>query len=230
MKGIHNMKYYLSEKEFFLILSAMGMTRWFGIQLTEKFNVSSEEESHRTLAGLCEKQIIGFSDTEQIFLKEPFDLMFAVLNLAEQCILSKRAEGTEDVICHYIVQDAVVSVYGEPRQKNTLCISCMDMTSWTEYLWEDGYFPETVLGEKDEPEIVQEISDLQYCSIENFNSANVDSVFEIMQMTTGKMKKKLICCDRGECSYLYFYENGIFERFPCIRKNSEKLLKKLIDI
>ena len=176
----------LNNEEFMLMLSAAGISGWYGIELKGDADFADDEAKFNScLAGLYRKGLIEWGESKAR-VSEKARAVFDVLKRAPVCIISRHTYNDDTDIGSYCSDGRVViserSLMGTDEIKLTL----MTAEEWISMFDKGGYFPKVMEAPAD--------MDAKHLTPEN---GDLISEFEVRSIPDGKLLEKLMLFDCG---------------------------------
>jgi hypothetical protein len=176
----------LNNEEFMLMLSAVGVSGWYGIELKGDTGFADDEARFNScLAGLYRKGLIEWGESKAK-VSDSARAVFDVLRSAPVCITSTNLREQNSDIGSYCSDDRVViserSLLGTDEIKLTL----MSSDEWISMFEKCGYFPKVMQAPPD--------MDAGHMFPEN---GDLISSFEVRSIPDGKLLEKLMLFDCG---------------------------------
>ena len=134
---------YLKVSEWNFLLAGLGVTDWYGLDGGQSVPESDPAAVHRMLAGLYRKEIVDW-DGGQVFVKPPFDIIFASLLICRKCITIRAEKRETPVRCCYIGTEDVVLTEKSRREADALCVFSLPKEAFLAFALEQADMPEGI--------------------------------------------------------------------------------------
>lgn len=178
--------YYLKETEWKLLLAGIGITAWFGLDSGKTETEKKEEEIHRILAGLYQKEVIDW-ENEAAVIRKPFAAIFDTLQKSRFCITIQRRKAGEPVRCCYIGETDVIVTEKSQREEEAICVFLLAKDAFLLFALENPEVSEGIFWESGEEEF----------------AAGEDVVsFQLRNCRSGEMKSEMILRESGLQTFL----------------------------
>lgn len=213
---------YLTEKEFLVLLSAVGRKEWEGVfdeSILTGWKI--ESEMNEILSSLYQKGTIEWENGKATILpstREIFDLLEEV----QQYAFYARLDEEYPMEYLYLSGSDVVCVRRSIHEEGKLRLSLQSLEQWEQELWENGIFPvnmEPFEGElpTDCPGILADADELI--------KSNIVLVFEKRKFFGGKPSSRLLVKEKGLYSFIYLQKEGKTQ----VYYEEQEVAKKMFD-
>ena len=176
----------LNNEEFMLMLSAAGITEWYGMELGgDQSFAGSDVKFNACIAGLYGKGLIEWGKSKAR-ISDKARPVFDVLRRAPVCIICSNTGEQSLDLCSYCHDGRVVLAERSLMNDAEIKLTVMDADEWISMFEKSGYFPEVMVApaELDASHFVPENEDLI-------------SQFEVRSIPEGKLLEKLMLFDCG---------------------------------
>ena len=176
----------LNNEEFMLMLSAAGITEWYGMELGgDQSFAGSDVKFNACIAGLYGKGLIEWGKSKAR-ISDKARPVFDVLRRAPVCIICSNTGEQGLDLGSYCYDGRVVLVERSLMNDAEIKLTVMDADEWISMFEKSGYFPEVMAApaEMDAAHFVPENEDLI-------------SQFEVRSIPEGKLLEKLMLFDCG---------------------------------
>lgn len=197
---------YLTEKEFIVLLFAVGCRQWSGFLNEEKFSGwNVENDMNKILSSLYQKGVLEWKNGKAVLLPSVRQI-FELLNQVRQYVFFIRLDEDNPVEYLYILNTNVVRVRKSIHENGKLRLAFQSLEQIERELWETEIFPFNIeLYGKKHPTECPEIK------------ANVD---ELIQNNIVLAFEKRKFFDENPISRFLVKEDGIYN-FYYIQKAGE---------
>lgn len=176
----------LNSEEFMLMLSAAGISGWYGIELSgDPGFVNDEAKLNGCIAGLYRKGLVEWGE-RKARVSDKARPVFDVLRKAPVCIISSNTESQSLELCSYCYDGRAVVTERGMMGDDEIKLTLMDTEEWISMFGKGGYFPKVLEAP---PEI-----DAGHVFPEN---GDLISWFEVRSIPEGKLLEKLMLFDCG---------------------------------
>lgn len=209
MAADNTMWYSMNLNEFYVILSALGVRRWYGFGVTDEELPASCEDVNRLLAELYKNEVISFDDAK-VVLEKGYAEIFDVFKEAKKSVLSIRTSGSGKTVLSYHAGDKVVMTERDSADSSTIRMSLTSKSRW----------PRTILREVMDFDSISKgqarVSDDEVRTLtgDGMTAADVASlkdvvaVFDRIEITTGRTEERLTIREKGLLQYMVFEKMG----------------------
>lgn len=176
----------LNNDEFMLMLSASGISGWYGIELSGNTDfVNDEKKFNNCLAGLYRKGLVEWGE-KKARVSEKAREVFDVLRSAKVCIISTQADTPDSDIASYCNEGKVVISERSLMNTDEIKLTLMTSEEWISMFERNGYFPKVMKAppELDAGHMFPETGDLL-------------SEFNVRSIPDGMLLEKLMLFDCG---------------------------------
>ncbi len=218
---------YLTEKEFAVLLAAVGRKEWCGL-LDESIFKSwdMEKDINQILVSLYQKEVIDWDNGKATIL--PFARkIFDLLKQVQQYIFYARLDEDYPIEYLYILDSDVVRARRSIHEKGKLRIALQPLEQVEQELWENGMLP----VDEDLPENMfpTECPDIK-ADIEELIKNNIILFFEKKRFSDENPDCRFLVKEEGLYHFFYIQKKGevqaYFEKEDAIQKIFDKWIRE----
>lgn len=176
----------LNNEEFMLLLSASGISGWYGIELSGNTDfVNDEKKFNSCLAGLYRKGLVEWGE-KKARVSDKAREVFDILRSARVCIISAHTDTPDSDIASYCNEGEVVISERSLMNTDEIKLTRMTAEEWISMFEKNGYFPK----------VVEAPSDMDAGQVAP-ESGDLVSEFNVRSIPDGKLLEKLMLFDCG---------------------------------
>lgn len=219
---------YLTEKEFVVLLSAVGRKEWEGLIDENILNGwEIENEISEILSSLYQKGTIEWENGKATILPSTRKI-FDLLKEVHQYAFYARLDEEYPMEYLYVLDDKVVRARKSIHEEGKYRLSLQQLEQWEQELWENEIFPintETFEEElpTDCPEIMADVDELI--------QSNIVLAFEKRKFFESKPSSRFLVKERGLYSFIYIQKEGetqvYYEEPEAVQKLFDKWIREV---
>lgn len=207
MNELGNESYYITEKEFYLLLAGKGIKHWYGLLDNQKLlmQMDSKEDMYQILASLYQKEYVEWKN-DIVKIMEPMASIMDALQKAHYCMVARKYEKTEKNMSYYFTSKNGILIEKSLRDDAAFRLTNLSKQELMNHIWEMFALPlENLMIEKDDSMTIESEEEMQ--KKVSFTLINVHSGIQIEAfsiMEAGLFNYILYECGREKD--LFFYE------------------------
>lgn len=196
--------YYITEKEFYLLLAGKGISRWYGLSMDPRGEITQNakmEDLHRILASLYQKNLVSWNEGR--VKMEPFAAEMMKILMVSTCCMHLTVEGTGEQIAFYFQGNMAVMVEISQTDLGSLRVSILSQRDVIEVCQDYSVFPEEDLFFDEEEET-------DY--VEKGTAAIKKASMIFLHPRTGQELEKIDVSEDGIDTLLDIYRAGVHRK------------------
>ena len=197
--------YSMNINEFYVILAALGIRKWYGFGVSDEDMPGTCEDVNRLLADLYRNEVISFDDAKLV-LEKGYSEVFDVLKEAGKCILSIGAEGSGKTVISYMSGDQVVMTERDHAGEATIRMSLTSKSRWPRAIMREVMDIDSISkGQvRISDEEVRTLNRKNMTAAETASSRDVLAVFDMIEIQTGSTEERLTIREKGLLQYMVY--------------------------
>ena len=222
---------YLTQKEFAVLLSAVGCKKWNGVldeTIFEKWDV--ESEINEILISLYQKEMIEWENGKAAIapdVRRIFDLLKEIRQYVHYARLDD--EYPEEYL--YVRDTDVVRIRSSIHEKDRLRLAFQPLKQVEQEMWENGIFP--VNTENFEEKLPLDCPDIE-ADVEMLIKNNIVLVFEKKEFEKQKPISRFLVKEKGLYNFFYLQKEDeiqvYYDRKEAIEKIFDKWIREQVEL
>jgi hypothetical protein len=128
------------------------------------------------------------------------------------------------VYCNYII-----SVEQEYCRQNSFSVGIIPIEEWKRQILSEDYFPEYIFCDTDSCNKSEFQNLNEYYSDAYYEKNNIITVFEVRNVSTGELKKRVLIQDKGLFGCAYLQEDKNNYMYICSEEKNKYIIDQLFD-
>ncbi len=195
--------YSMDQREFYVILAALGVRRWYGFGIEDAEMPETCEDVNRLIADLYQNEVISF-DKAELTLSGGYSEAFDVLKSAEKCICAVSGREHGSTVLSYGKGDTVVVTERDRANRDLIRFSMIRSSAWPGMILRETVEVDRIASGKAmvSDDEVRTLADRKMTAGEAASFPDVLGVYDIMDIRNGRTDERLTIREKGILQYM----------------------------
>jgi len=192
-----NELFLIKDLDFFSLLVANGVEKWYGIETEESFSDLSSAHMNKIMVSLYQSGYVDWDENKAV-IRPDLGELFHILKQAKRFIYARTIQPDPFGILYYVSETNVVRVERSFNDQKTLRVGLMTKKKCAETLLELFFHKDVVSSDKDDrkADTVIPFTLLQPINQNDMIKYSYLSVLEVYSNSSGNIEQRMIVQDR----------------------------------
>ena len=216
---------YLTEKEFVVLLSAVGCREWVSVLHESTFRKwDMESEINEILVSLFQKSVIEWENGKATIVPS-VRRIFELLKMVQQYVFFARLDEDYPEEYLYVLEADIVRLRRSVHEEGKLRLAFQTLEYVEEELWENGIFPINIAQfEGNPPMDCPEID----ANAEEMIQSNIVLAFEKRSISKKEVLSRFLVQEKGMYNFFYIQTDGKTQVYFEEKESTQKLFDQWI--